>query len=429
MGHCDDLQLANILKMAVQNGIINLDSIKSDLEKMNKEKIVNQFHKYTISERTSKNGKYEYRYWFTYVPDEKAKSKRKLLKRNSREALIDALFKYYNGTSEDENKDIITFKTEYDSWLEFKKKLVSVNTIRRYKTDYTRFFEKSEFIRKNIQDITTDDIITFLSENVKSKKLDIKAFVTLNGYVREVIEFAFNKKHIDSDPYSHISSKLKLVKKQCVKKVPKMVEERTISDKEIKVLLQELNKSYKNKPEYITAYAVEFAIYTGCRVGEIAALRWSDICEDKIVIKHSEKALRGDNGITYSIESTKTGKIRTIPLVDAVKKLLNRVKKAELAIGSFGEFVFSDKKGRIKAARISDCIQNKSVAAGIDKKSINDCRRTVNSKLKSFGLDDESAAAMLGHTTKVNLSYYSYDVSDLDKKYEYLNKVCSEISQ
>ena len=42
---------------------------------MNKEKIVNQFHKYTISERTSKNGKYKYTYWFTYVPNEKAKSK------------------------------------------------------------------------------------------------------------------------------------------------------------------------------------------------------------------------------------------------------------------------------------------------------------------------------------------------------------------
>lgn len=425
MDCCNMNDISEVLNFAVKNGIINVDSIKKDVEKMSKEKILNDVHKYAISKRQSKSGKYTYDYWFTYVPDANSKTKRKLLKRKTKEDLIDALLEYYNIHSND--NDIITFKDEYELWVKFKKNIVTINTIRRYEADYKRFFAENSFEKKDIKSITGQDIILFLSNNVKEKALTQKTFMTLNGYIKEIFESALNNRHIDSNPYLYISNKLKLVKNQCVKNIPKTAEERTISDEEAHKLLEKLNESYKNSPEYIVPYAVEFAMYTGCRVGEIAALKWNDIKEDKIIISHSEKAQRRDNGIKYSIESTKTGKIRVIPLVDAIKNLLFRVKKAETAINVSSEFVFCDKNGRIAASRISNCIQKKSVQAGIDKKSINDCRRTVNSKLKYLGLDVESAASMLGHTVKVNMNNYSYDMSNLSEKYEYLNQVCGQI--
>jgi integrase len=49
-------------------------------------------------------------------------------------------------------------------------------------------------------------------------------------------------------------------------------------------------------------------------------------------------------------------------------------------------------------------------------KSIHAMRRTLNSNLKCNGVSTTVAAALLGHTERVNEENYTYDVSSISEK-------------
>ncbi len=405
-----------LLNKAINCGIINIDNVQLQIENMKKEKILAE-HPYNINKtNVVSNGK-TYERWITFVMKN---GKRSQIKRKTKEAIEEYHIEFY--TAEEQNK-IVTFKDCYNEWTGFKKQIVSDNTIYRYNTDYNRFFKDTEFENMNIVIINEKDIILYLSNIVKDKKLYHRAFKTLCGYIKEIFEYAESNRIININPYIYVKPKLKLINKLCIVDVYKNSDERTISNNDIEILLDKFQSDYASKPEYITPYAVEFAILTGCRVGEISALRWQDIENGIITIRSSEKSHRTKGKpITYTIEGTKTGKERKIPVTSAMADLLARVEKAENNIGSKSEFVFSDKGGRIISANISNCIRKKCLQVGISQKSIHACRRTVNSTLRCLGMSPTVAASLMGHTEEVNENCYTYDISVLDTKKNMLEK-------
>lgn len=373
---------------------------------------------YILQTKVTSNGK-TYDRWITFVIKD---GKRSQVKRKTKEAIEEYLIQFY--TTEEQNK-IITFKNCYIEWLNFKKQIVSDSTIYRYNTDYNRFFRDTEFENMDITFINEKEIILYLSNIVKEKKLYHRAFKTLCGYIKEIFEYAESNRIINFNPYVYVKLKLKLINKLCVTDIYITSDKRTISTNEIEALLNKFHQDYIEKPWYITPYAVEFAILTGCRVGEIAALRWSDVdVNDGIItIRSSEKAhrIKGQTTI-YTIESTKTGKERKIPITKQINNLFDRIEKAENNLNCKGEFIFSDEDGRIKATNISNCIRKKCKQVGINQKSIHACRRTINSTLKNLGANTTIATSLLGHSNEVNENYYTYDVSALEFKKELLEQ-------
>ena len=63
----------------------------------------------------------------------------------------------------------------------------------------------------------------------------------------------------------------------------------------------------------------------------------------------------------------------------------------------------------------------------MNEKSIHAIRRTLNSNLRCMGVSVTVAAAILGHTEEVNEKNYTYDVSSMQKKAEYI-EIASKIS-
>ena len=68
-------------------------------------------------------------------------------------------------------------------------------------------------------------------------------------------------------------------------------------------------------------YAVQLAMLTGFRVGELAALRWDSITDDYIIVDKSEKYNRKTR--EYYIDKTKNKKIREYPITPEIRQLLN----------------------------------------------------------------------------------------------------------
>lgn len=129
--------------------------------------------------------------------------------------------------------------------------------------------------------------------------------------------------------------------KHCIT-IRKKPQERVISDEDMKKLFRQFGRDYESKPDYIPTYAVEFACMTGMRVGEIAALTWSKITDEYILVDQSEKYNRKTK--EYYISITKNGMERQFPLTPEIKELLERIKKRKPGQAGFQSGSFQIRK-------------------------------------------------------------------------------------
>lgn len=141
---------------------------------------------------------------------------------------------------------------------------------------------------------------------------------------------------------------------------------------------------------------------TGMRVGEIVALKWEDIHNEKgyFTIQRSEKFNRKTK--EYFIDKTKNKKVRNFPLDEKITTLFTRVKKAEFAKGYLCEWIFANEEGRIHAPVVSSCIKNKCKQLRIPDRGIHAFRKTFNSNMRCAGVSEVVAASLLGHSPDVN---------------------------
>lgn len=244
------------------------------------------------------------------------------------------------------------------------------------------------------------------------------------GYMNGIFEKSIIDKVIKDNPCKYVD--LPTFKQFCKEEKEKIANERTLTSEEKTALLKKLDSVYDGKPNYIAKYAVELAMYTGMRVGELAALRWEDInfSQNEITIRHSEKYNQVKK--EYTISTTKNSKIRKIPLTNEMRNVLLRVKEIEIKNGFITEYVFSNENGRIHSRVISNCARNRTMTKEFSNpKSIHSIRRTVNSDMRCQGVSPVIAASLLGHTVKVNNENYTYDVSDMN----YKTSVISEINR
>lgn len=391
------------LKFAIDNGIIDWSYIEEQIIMKKNTQILKE-HPYSIWCGTDG-------LWHTYLP--KAGGGRTHLRRKERSDLNKEIIKFWS------NDYRYSFKNRFQIWVERQRACGrSGNTIIKYGTDYKRFFENDPFEEKDVRNITDTDIGEFILRLLNRKNIPYRALKSMFGYMNGTFEKCIMDKVIKKDENPCDLIDLPIYKKHCVEARPKTAEERTVSDEEKRMML---GKFYSDQS--VAKFAVELAIYTGMRVGELSGLRWEDINFEKriINIRHSERFDR-ETG-TYYIASTKTGKERVFPLTDEIKDVLQRTKKFELKNGFLGDFVFTDEKGRVHAKTISDCAKIATKTKEFKSaKSVHALRRTLNSNMRCSGVPATVAAGLLGHSEKVNEENYTYDVTDMKTKYEIISQ-------
>lgn len=347
--------------------------------------------------------------WRTYVY---TGSKRKMLVKPTKEALIEILCEFYNA------KDSMNFNDIFEEYLKYKAALVTDNTIAKYEWGYERYFKGTEFEMMDLHEITTEDVTLFLVDRIRTFNLRKRSYEELFGYLKGCLQYARNKRYIDENPAEFMMRKdlYRYCEKQSYKPG-----ERIVSRKEMRLIQSKIDEKHEKKPNYIVSYAVRLASLTGMRVGEISALRWDHVDFEEGVILIDQAETFNQKTKEYSITTTKNDQVRYIPITNEIKKLLDEVRSVEEKYGYLGEYVFSNEHGQIHKVAIGRCATNTSSQAGIDTpKSIHAYRRTINSRLKENGVSTMVASSMLGHTEEVNEKNYTYDVTDMNKKREAL---------
>lgn len=193
-------------------------------------------------------------------------------------------------------------KEDYDAKL-----IKEVSYLRRMET--ANIIRKMDIAYMKIQKITADDINEAL--------LDINNYAnSVISKVYDMLKFAYNKAVILKLLYNNIFLTKGLIIKPKSSKETKKVDALTMEEQQL--FIDELKKNYD-----IYTDIFYIATYTGMRIGEILALKGSDIYNNTI---HIQRTLTKDsNGKIIVGSSTKTyAGTREIPITHYIKDIFNK---------------------------------------------------------------------------------------------------------
>ena len=130
-----DLTDKELLRFAVENGMINVSDVRKQIEMNERNKFI-EMHEHKIWQ--GKNG-----LWYSYLPDNV--KGRKLIKKKTKELIEDEIIKYYKSI-----KNEPTIKQVFDFWLDEKLRFgeIQKQSYDRYRTDFDRYFVNNKYFKQ-----------------------------------------------------------------------------------------------------------------------------------------------------------------------------------------------------------------------------------------------------------------------------------------
>lgn len=165
---------------------------------------------------------------------------------------------------------------------------------------------------------------------------------------------------------------------------------------------------------------VLLAAITGCRRGELAALRWTDVEDDLIRVRHSVFTIDG----AMQLKSTKSGRERVVSVGPQLRSLLSQWKredeKVAKKVGVFDEqsFLFSDDPLGITPLNINAVSASfRKAADSLDPPlhhvTLHDLRHFAATQLLIAGANVRDVADRLGHANAFfTLNQYVHSTTD-----------------
>lgn len=271
--------------------------------------------------------------------------------------------------------------------------------------------EKSPIVQKKIEDITSDDIQTYLNTLTNYS----------NSYLKKIYEqftqsykFAINKGYILKNPMFDV------IKPKSIK-LDKVV--RALEVEEQQKLTDYLRSKSAIEEPYKNAFLIQ--MYMGLRIGETLALQKSDIDLKRNLIKVDKTITTDKNGKAILGNTTKTyAGTREIPIPIFLKPFI--IEQMEIAKNNKDQQLFLSPNGNYVDARNANAILklrlNKLGITGISTHSL---RHTYGTRCIEAGMRAVALQRLMGHQdVSVTLNTYTsifnkYKASELEKVNNY----------
>lgn len=391
-----------ILNFALENGIIDIDTIQKQIEMNERKKYLNM-HDSDIW--LASDGRYK-----TYIFYE---GKRRVVAKKSKSAVEDAIIKHYKSVESEP-----TLNDAFYLWA--KKKLefgeMQKQTYDRYERDFKRFFKESRLLETKIKYITEEDLEDYIRKTIHEQELSAKAWGNLRTLLNGIFKFS-KKKGYTKLQISMFMDELELSKKIFSRKEVGEFEE-VFTEKELDGII-----TYCKSNPTMNNLGILMAAYTGMRVGEIAGLKQVDIFDDYIYVHRTQIRYKGDDGnMVYTVRDTPKTEagVRKVVITDALEPIIKQIKKK-----SFGsEYLFCE-NGKLKTIHcftyalyaVCDKLQ-------IPRRSMHVLRKTYATRLINSGVDEAIIINLMGHTEiSTTRNYYYYNDKLLPQIKDKINQV------
>lgn len=260
-----------------QSGIMNLDTgelselievtKQQKLEKaILKEHIENFYHIW-------QNDKGVY---LTYLPAKDKPKGRKAVSASTQERLERKIIDFYLEQKKEEEQGTITLRKLYPQWLKIKSLETTASTyIRRIDNDWKRYYEADPIIDKDIKKFTKAYLKEWALSKIREKSLTKKQYYNMAVIIRHILEYAVENEWIPTNLYKSFKIEGKLFRK--VKKPEDETQVFLITEQPM-IEAEAWKDFYENG--YTTALAIPLAFQIGVRLGELTALKTTDLCRD-----------------------------------------------------------------------------------------------------------------------------------------------------
>jgi len=240
----------------------------------------------------------------------------------------------------------------------------------------------------------SDSIIQTDLMNPKIKSLSYSSIKKIHDALNACFKYAVNRRDLRYNPMNTLVMPAK------AKFESKAIE--IFTDDEIKKLIKSAQSKYSNGVlKYKNGWGIILMIFTGLRLGEAIALKWSDFDrENKRIKVRRNIALvknRSSKGSKYNIieqNTVKTDKSeRSIPLSEKAVEALSHLEK------NSSTYVMSTKDGNpIRPRNLQNLFDSMLRDADISHKGLHATRHSFASMLFRMGADIKTVSELLGHT-------------------------------
>lgn len=283
-----------------------------------------------------------------------------------------------------------TFSAVAEEWLSSKQPIVTESTMARYRTILDVHLLPS-FGEKRVTEITRDDILTF-SNNLlahggkNGNGLEPKTISCIQSVMKNVMDYVRHIKGISVIVFDGLSVK----QTQKPLRVFSRIEQNRLNT----YLLRDIT--------YIKL-GVLICMYMGLRIGELCALKWSDISfkEQKLHVARTMQRIQKPDTKGHKTQVVITPpksdcSVRDIPIPNEIFQIFLKMKSSENSFVLTGsENVFIEPR---TMENHFDKIMRK---CQIENATMHTCRHTFATRCVELGFDIKTLSEILGHASVV----------------------------
>lgn len=290
-----------------------------------------------------------------------------------------------------ETKNIATVESVMKNWLYLTKHKTKYSTFVKYETIINNHIIP-ELGKINVNMLTAKHISEFIDKLIGSF-----ATTTVNN-ILIVLEMGFD--------YAEEEYNIKCPKISLLKQTKQ--EMRVLSRSEQQTLIR-----YIRNNDDCYSFGILFALFTGVRIGELCALQWDDIKDNKIHISKTMQRIKNEDGKSVVIiTEPKTDKSnRIIPVPTAISELIEKYRQPK------GYVIRQANDKFIEPRLMQKKFGEITTACGLENVNFHILRHTFATRCIESGFDVKTLSEILGHTNvRTTLDRYVHSSFELKQK-------------
>lgn len=391
-----------LLKYAVENGIIDTALVQEKIEMQKREELLNK-HPYKIYQ--GKDGK-----WYTYLPC--GDNNRKKVKGTSRESVENKVVCYWR--EKEENPSIGNIFYE---WVDQKlySGEISKATYDRYIIDFEKYF--TEISDEKIKDLDECFVEDYIRRSIHKFEMTAKSFSNFRTLVYGVFKYAKRKKYI-SFSITYTLQDMEISARAFKKVVHKSSDQVYMPQEKDKM------ETYLIENQDIINLGLLFMFKTGVRVGELASLKVCDVDNYTVAINSTETRYKDEDGkVRYEVKDFPKSEagLRFAILPEKYEWIMDEILKRN----PNGHYLFEKDGNRIKTysfrRRLGYICDSK---LSMNPKSPHKIRKTYGSILLDGNVRESTILDTMGHSEiSCTKEHYYFDRSGIEDKRKELGLV------
>ena len=312
-----------------------------------------------------------------------------------------------------EMHDNPTIAVFFDRWMENRRGSVKESTLRSQQCHYNTVsmikIDGKNFKDCRLSEVTPEDI-RIIQRSLSNSGIRTQTVNDKIAFLSHIFHDAVIERYIDFNPCTPVKplKKTEVAARDTIHRALTPEETTSFFD-----CAKEKNSYYYN--------VFRIAIQTGMRIGEIGALKNSDIYDNTIHINRT--ITRGENGAYYIGSDCKTWHgTRTIPMNPVIAEIIENQRKINRLLDgnvcSIDDLIFkAPERGLLMSTPVDREINRICKKTGIDHFTCHAFRDTFATRAIEQGMQPRTLQALLGHAHySITMDLYGHVIDDTKEK-------------